>query len=86
MNEFISAIIPNANLNFDVAMLIIGIILITHVIAICIIMKIIHGTKISTYYLDFVLMIWMCAILSWIIPIVVSNVIPDVAVTLATTT
>ncbi|MCB9358839.1 hypothetical protein H6503_02825 [Candidatus Woesearchaeota archaeon] len=83
MQEFISSILPNAIIDFQMVFFLLSLLLVVHVIMMCYGISIIHGTRFSNYFLDIVIMIWLVAIISWAGPMMVKNLIPDVNVVLS---
>jgi archaellum biogenesis protein FlaJ (TadC family) len=70
MGNLVSAIIPSIpNIDGEVVFFYIGIIVIFHAFASAIIIKIVDGGNKYAALFDFVLMVWIGAIISWIIPI-----------------
>jgi archaeal flagellar protein FlaJ len=79
LSDFIGNMFPAGNIDFELIILIISVMLIIHAVFKCVILSVVHGTKISSYYFDLVFMIWICALLSWILPIFVAQMIPDIS-------
>lgn len=86
MSEFVGSILPTASINFELVLLILSAMLVVHIIVKCFVLSVVHGTKISSYYFDMVVMVWICAILSWLLPILVAQMIPDFSIAAASTT
>lgn len=84
LSDFIGNMFPTGTIDFEMIVLVISVMLVIHAIFKCIILSLVHGTKISSYYFDMVFMIWICALLSWIVPLLVAQMIPDLSVAAAT--
>lgn len=86
MFSFISSILPQTSgIDFTQILFIMSIFIIFHAWTSSFILKIIDGGTMYAALVDFVVMMWIAALLSWILPIAISSMLPDFSGILSST-
>lgn len=76
--EFIQGIVPDAvGVNFELVLIYIALLIIVQAITSAVIMKIVDGGLIYGALLDFIMLVWIGAALSLVLPPLVDTVLPD---------
>lgn len=78
MFSFISSIMPQAiGIDFGSAFMIMAAMIIFHAIASSLILKLVDGGSLYPALLDFIVMVWIGALISWYLPMLVENFLPN---------
>ncbi len=80
--DFIGSIVPSTGalaINLQEISVYIGLMIIVHALVSCFVMKMVEGGIYYGIFLDFVVMLWIGAILSWVLPPLIQNLLPSVS-------
>jgi archaeal flagellar protein FlaJ len=78
MFSFVSSIVPQTTVNFEAAMFGLGVLVVLHAAITSLIPKLIDGGSYIAAFKDFVFMLWISAVLYWILPIGVRTMLPAI--------
>jgi flagellar protein FlaJ len=79
LTSFVDTILPTADVNYASIMILISILILIHAAMTSWLIKLIDGGPVQASFLDFNLMIWISALLSWTVPMLVRSVLPNLS-------
>ncbi|MFP4118729.1 MAG: type II secretion system F family protein [Candidatus Woesearchaeota archaeon] len=78
--DFVQSIFPSiSSINFDLVFTIVSIMLVFHALASSLIIKITEGGSMYTALTDFIVLVWIIAVLSLLVPQMVGSILPESA-------